>query len=105
MVIGNTSECPRCGGALKYYDRVKRIVRTKGRETNRIFIRRFRCVIYGMTHRELPKTVVPYKQYGADIISGVVEGHITPDTLGYEDYPCEVTMLRWIYSLTHPLYF
>lgn len=105
MVIGNSSNCPRCGGELKHYDKVERIVRTKGRETNRVKIRRLRCISYGMIHRELPQSIVPYKQYSADVISGVVEGHITPDTLGYEDYPCEVTMLRWIYSLTQQLHF
>ena len=105
MVIGNNSNCPRCGGELKHYDKVERIVRTKGRETNRVKIRRLRCISYGMTHRELPRSLIPFKQYSADVISGVVEGHITSDTLGYEDYPCEVTMLRWIYSLTRQLHF
>ena len=27
---------------------------------------------------------------------GVIEGLITPETLGYEDYPCEMTMHRWM---------
>lgn len=36
-----------------------------------------------------------FKHYEADIIDGVVEGLIGPDTLGYEDFPCEETMKRW----------
>jgi hypothetical protein len=43
----------------------------------------------------LPDFIFPYKQYEADIIIGVIEGLITCDTLGFEDYPCEMTMIRW----------
>ena len=31
MITNDVSTCPKCGGDLKYYDRVTRIVRTKGR--------------------------------------------------------------------------
>ena len=44
----------------------------------------------------LPDYILPYKQYDAEIIKGVLEGLITTDTLGYEDYPCDKTMERWI---------
>ena len=64
--------CETCGAPLKYYDTVSRIVRTKGHIT-----------------------IYPYKQYEAEIIDGVVEGFITCDTIGFEDYPCELTMFRW----------
>ncbi len=33
MVIKAESTCPKCGGELKHYDTVKRIIRTKGRRT------------------------------------------------------------------------
>ena len=46
-------------------------------------------------HRDLSEYVYPFKHYEADIIDGVVEGLIGPDTLGYEDFPCEETMKRW----------
>ena len=36
------------------------------------------------------------KEYESEIIIGVIEGLITPETLGYEDYPCEMTMNRWL---------
>ena len=29
------------------------------------------------------------------MIRGVLEGLITSDTLGFEDYPCEATMANW----------
>ena len=33
MIGVNETNCPNCGGGLKYYDSVPRIVRTKGRVT------------------------------------------------------------------------
>lgn len=58
MISDNQSICPKCGGQLKYYDHVQRLVRTK---------------------------------FG----NKVLEGLITCETLGFEDYPCEMTMIRW----------
>lgn len=33
MITTNTLNCPKCGGQLKFFDNVKRIVRTKARAT------------------------------------------------------------------------
>lgn len=96
MVCEDKIICPKCGGTLRYFDRVQRIVRTKNRETDWIGIRRFRCSNCGALHRALPKNLFPYKQYEAEVVRGVLEGLITCETLGFEDYPCEMTMLRWI---------
>lgn len=98
MVNGNETVCPICGGILKYRDHTQRIVRTKGRASDYIQVRRMRCTKCGSIHRALPKFVIPYKQYEAEIINGVLEGYITPATIGYEDYPCEATMARWIHA-------
>ena len=95
MLNRNKTICPKCGSDLKYYDKVKRIVRTKGRVSKRIEIRRFKCVKCKSVHRELPGYIIPYTQYEAEIIKGVLEGYITSDMLGFEDYPCEMTMVRW----------
>lgn len=95
MISNNESTCPLCGGDLKYYDKVPRIVRTKNRVTSYIDIRRLKCVGCGALHRELPDYILPHKQYEAEVIQGVLEGLITCETLGYEDYPCEATMIRW----------
>ncbi len=95
MITNNESVCPRCGGQLKYYDSVKRIVRTKNRNTRKIIIHRYRCLSCFSIHREIPNRILPYKQYESEIIIGVREGLITSNTLGYEDYPCEMTMIRW----------
>lgn len=95
MIAENESICPVCGGKLKYRDSVKRIVRTKNRTTYRVILHRFQCCRCHSIHRELPSYILPYKQYEAEVIAGVLEGFITPETLGYEDYPCEATMKRW----------
>lgn len=95
MTINNISSCPDCGGYLKYYDKVSRIVRTIGGEKRWIKVKRFRCVDCHKLHRELPDFIFPYKQYDGTIIKGVLEGSITSETLGFEDYPCEMTMHRW----------
>ena len=80
---------------MKYYDSVDRNVIRKNRMKSRIKIRRFRCHKCSSIHREIPEYIFPYKHYDAEIIRGVMDGYICPDTLGYEDYPCEMTMLRW----------
>jgi hypothetical protein len=95
MVGDSELTCPLCGGKLKYYDKVKRIVRTKGRVSKHIDMRRLQCVKCDAVHREIPDDIFPYKQYEAEVIRGVLEGFITCETLGYEDYPCEMTMARW----------
>lgn len=103
MVTHDVSTCPDCDGALKYYDRVPRIVRSKLRNTRWIKIRRLRCIRCGRLHRELPDDIFPYKQYESEIIRGVIEGFITCETIGYEDYPCEMTMIRWMAQKIHLL--
>lgn len=92
--VGQTT-CPGCGGDLKYYDTVRRVSRSKHRKTSRLYIRRMRCKGCQSLHKELPDSIFPYKQYEAEMILGVLEGYITSDTLGYEIYPHEITMLRW----------
>ena len=101
MININEVVCPKCGGKLRYYDNVQRIVRTKGRRTKYIIIQRMRCLKCGSLHRELPEDILPYKQYEAEIIRGVLECFITSETIGYEDYPCERTMFRWITQNLH----
>lgn len=96
MTVSNTLVCPNCGGELKYYDSLKRLLKTKNGEKKHVKIRRLKCTECNKIHRELPSYILPYKHYESDIIEGVREGYITPDTVGFEDYPCAMTMLRWI---------
>jgi nitrate/TMAO reductase-like tetraheme cytochrome c subunit len=87
--------CINCHGLLKYYDSVKQILRTKNRKTTWVILPRFRCEKCHSIYRVLPDYILPYKQYEKEIIVGVIDGLISSDTLGYEDYPCEMTMTRW----------
>ena len=87
--------CKVCGGELKHRDYVKRIVKTKGGEKEFIDVERMICKNCGRICRILPKNLSPFKHYENDVIEGVREGLITPDTLGYENFPSEMTMERW----------
>ena len=87
--------CPLCEGVLKYYDSVDRIVFGKWNSRWYIKIKRYRCTKCNSIHRAIPDFIFPYKRYEADVIIGVLEGSITNDILGFEDYPCEKTISRW----------
>ena len=95
MIINNELLCPTCGGDIKHYDTVGRFIKTKGGARQKIKMKRFRCVKCNKIHRKAPESVLPYKQYDAEVIKGVLDGLITTDTIGFEDYPCEATMTRW----------
>lgn len=95
--------CPSCGGDLRYRDRRKRILRWEGGEKNWLQIRRFRCSKCQHYHNELPDCILPYKHYAAEVISGVLDGIVTPDDAASEDYPSLMTMLRWIAWFTENL--
>ena len=86
MVSNEELTCRNCGARLKRYDNVLRIVRIKGRKTSWVKVNRFRCPSCGQIRRELPDYISPYKQYEAEVIRGVLEGFITCETYGYEDY-------------------
>lgn len=86
--------CSKCGRETRYYDMVKRIVRSN-KGIKKVKVPRYICLNCGEIHRLLPECIFPYKQYDVEIIKGVLEGFITCETYGYEDYPCEMTMIRW----------
>lgn len=96
MIYEGEILCPVCGGDLKLYDHVMRIIRMKKGRKDYVYLRRMKCQNCGRIHRELPRHLLPYIQYDKTIVAGVLNGWITPDELEYEDYPCEMTMLRWI---------
>lgn len=48
---------------------------------------------------ELPDILAPFKHFESDIISGVLDCTITPDSKGFEDHPSESTMKHWNYWL------
>ena len=87
--------CMDCGGQIKYYDKVKRKLRIENGKTEIIYIKRYKCVNCGRIHRLLSADILPFKQYSARVILGVLTESITPFCTGYEDYPTELTMKRW----------
>ncbi len=95
MVTGIEKLCPICNSQLIFFDKTKRIVKTKGGKVCWVKINRLKCTGCGSVHRAIPNYILPYKHYEAELINGVIEGLITSDTLGYEDYPCESTMNIW----------
>lgn len=95
MVSYGVRICPACGGVLTGYDSVWRTLKTKYGQKIRVKVRRFQCKQCKKVHRETPLDAVPYKQYEKEMIEGVLDGFITPDVLGFEDFPCEMTMERW----------
>lgn len=103
MIKAGEEFCTICRNSLSYYDTVKRTVLLAGHEKRRVYIRRLQCENCGKIHRELPSFILPYKRYDARIIQGVVSGAITPETEGYEEYPCEETMKLWIAQKLHLL--
>jgi len=88
--------CPACGGELHYRDRRKRVHRLAGGRKEYYLIRRLYCRHCRRLHAELPDCMVPHKHYDAEIIADVLDGKVTQDSLECEDYPCAVTMARWI---------
>lgn len=92
--VGNTN-CPRCGGNLRRYDVVKGVLLSRYCVRKYIFVERYICTVCKSIHRALPDNVLPYKRYKKEVITGVVYGYITCETIGFEDYPCETTMIRW----------
>ncbi|MCD8294372.1 MAG: DUF6431 domain-containing protein [Clostridia bacterium] len=100
MFVDNNSSvppCPCCGGTLSYRDTRSRICRLEGGGKEFFRIRRLRCSQCGTLHNELPDCLVPHKHYAAEVISGVLDGFVTPYDEDSEEYPCFATMRRWIY--------
>lgn len=91
------SICPICGHPLKHRDHVKRIMKGKEGEVRWLRIRRLVCTNAAChsLHRELPDMLAPHKHFEIDIIAGVLDGLVTPDTKGFEDHPSEETMHQW----------
>ena len=89
------SKCPKCGKECIRYGTVKRVVRTKYRESEWIRVQRWKCRSCGYIWRDLPEEIERFKQYEREMITGVQEGLIDCDMLGFEDYPCSETMKRW----------
>ena len=92
----NVPGCPYCSGELRYRDSRLRIRKHEGGSRDHLIIRRFRCTACQSYHNELPDVLLPYKHYEAEVVSGVIDGIVTPDDQDSEDYPSFSTMLYWL---------
>lgn len=95
MVKTGERICPNCGGELRGYDHVRRTIRLGDDEKRTDILLRLKCSECGKVHREIPDYIEPYKQYEKDTIEGFIEDDLDNTILGYEDYPCEMTIKRW----------
>ena len=93
--MDKTVVCSKCGSVMKYYDRVKRVVRLAYGSKKNVYIKRYSCRKCGSVCRILPEHILPYKHYEKKIIEGFVLGRLTSELLEYEDYPCETTIANW----------
>lgn len=99
MIFSKESACSYCDGELIYRGSVPRLTKSKAGSKNWIELDTYKCTRCGSVHRLLPDFLMPYKHYTRDVIDGVLNGYISEETLGYEDYPTELTMKRWRSSL------
>lgn len=51
---------------------------------------------YTLERKEGTDILTPYKHYETEIISGVIDGVVSPDDEATEDDPCQMTMERWL---------
>lgn len=92
--------CPKCGGALKYYDTVARGIRGEYGIKTYISVRRLRCGSCMSVHRELPEIVEPYVRYESRIIFGLMLGTLKKTAVEFVDYPSRCTFKRWFARFT-----
>lgn len=88
--------CKYCLTTIKHRDYVSRIVKYADGKKLYVKVERFICPTCSRVSRVLPYYIIPYKHYDARIIYGVQRRRITYTSPGFEDYPCEMTMKRWI---------
>lgn len=84
--------CENCNGLMKHYDKVDRYVKIENGKKLKILVNRNRCCECGKIYRELPDFVMPFKHYRKDIILRCIKTNIN---CIYDDYPCDMTILRW----------
>lgn len=93
MIGCNDSTCPKCGGNLKYYNKVKRISKDKGGNVSLLDIRQMVCEECKSIHRELPDSVAPYRHYNAKFIRAAIKDGGA--SVKEYKYPCKATIRRW----------
>lgn len=95
MVKKGEKICPFCGGKLQPRGHVKRKLKLGDGEVMVVRLRRYSCTECGRWHREFPSDILPYKHYPKAIIEKFNDGRLGEDSIGFENYPVDITKLRW----------
>jgi hypothetical protein len=95
MIKEGEDSCPVCGGKLKRYDKVKRLIKTEYGHKKWIDVERFVCTECHRMHRVIPNDILPYKQYEKHIIEGFINNTLDSYRLEYEDFPSESIINEW----------
>ena len=87
--------CPHCECPLSLRDHRKRIWRREGGKKAWLMLGRYKCKECQRLHIGLPEFLAKYKHYDNRVIEDVLDEVVSEDDPGYEDHPCEMTMMRW----------
>lgn len=93
-----TPVCPKCGKPLVLRDHKKRIHKLAGGNREWYMIPRMECTNEDCPcriHSCIPDCMSPYKHYDTELIEDVIDGVVSSDDPGTEDYPCADTMALW----------
>lgn len=78
MIENDEQRCPKCGGELKHYDSVRRIIKSKYGKEKQVIIQRLQCVKCHTIHRELKNFVRMQSEindsiaaFRAELITGI----------------------------------
>lgn len=98
VICQETPVCPNCGQTLVLRDHKKRIHKVAGGDKEWYMIPRMKCTndeCPCRIHSCIPDNLSPYKHYDAELIEDVIDGVISSDDPGTENYPCAGTMALW----------
>ena len=95
MIFYGERVCSDCGGELCLFGSCKRIVRLGYGKKDILSVKRLRCMDCRKVHREVPRNMLPYKQYRKDIVEGFRSGRLSTCSDAFEDYPCDATIRLW----------
>ena len=103
---GEESDCPVCGGSLKYRDTVPRIMKSYNAARSTVMIERRKCQnpSCGKLHRCLPTQLTRFKHFMTEIIEDTADGVVVPEDAGDPtaekegeilESPAPRTVTRW----------
>lgn len=98
VICLETPVCSKCGKPLVLRDHKKRIHKRAGGAREWYMIPRMECTNKKCAcriHSCLPDIFSPHKHYDAELIEDVIDGVLSSDDPGTEDYPCADTMALW----------